>query len=254
MCTNGNRWRAVTARAVVAAGVVLGACDSPTEGEGTFTVGGTVSGLGGVGCVLRNNGGDELPLTADGRFTFATPVANGAPFDATVFQSPRGPNQTCVVSNGSGTVSGGDVTNIAVTCTMTAPPCANYISLGSVNGDQGAGALFANGTSQRWYRARLIESSTSSIYVSADVELTVPPGVDYDLRVYCLSCGGTVAGSSRALTGIDETVQVRWEDRPGPDDSADILIQVVYYSGQSGTPWQLQVSGNTSVLTATCSL
>jgi hypothetical protein len=158
------------------------------------------------------------------------------------------------VSNGSGTVSGGDVTNIVVTCTVSAPPCGNYISLGSVNGDEGAGSLFATGTGQGWYRARLIENSNSSIYVSATVELVVPPGVDYDLRVYCLSCGGTVAGSSRALTGIDETVRVRWEDRPGPDDSADVLIQVVYYSGQSATPWSLQVKGNTIVSTATCAL
>ena len=48
------------------------------------SVGGTVSGLAGSGLVLRDNGGDDLPVTASGPFTFATPVASGAPYAVTV--------------------------------------------------------------------------------------------------------------------------------------------------------------------------
>jgi len=80
------------------------------------TVGGTVSGLLGTGLVLQNNGGDDLPIAADGPFTFATPVIDGDPFDVTVLSQPTGPGQTCAVANGSGTVAGADVTNVAVTC------------------------------------------------------------------------------------------------------------------------------------------
>ncbi len=37
-----------------------------------YHVGGTVSGLAGTGLVLRNNGGDDLAVSTNGAFTFAT--------------------------------------------------------------------------------------------------------------------------------------------------------------------------------------
>ena len=40
----------------------------------SYTVSGTVSGLaGGFGLVLQNNDGDDLPVSADGSFSFTTP-------------------------------------------------------------------------------------------------------------------------------------------------------------------------------------
>ena len=42
----------------------------------TFTVGGTVSGLSGT-VVLQDNGADNLTVTANGPFTFATALAPG---------------------------------------------------------------------------------------------------------------------------------------------------------------------------------
>ncbi|MCS6972224.1 MAG: hypothetical protein NZL89_04295, partial [Leptospiraceae bacterium] len=49
----------------------LGQADKDKSGEPLYTVGGTVTGLSGT-LVLQNNGGDDLILTADGNFTFAT--------------------------------------------------------------------------------------------------------------------------------------------------------------------------------------
>ena len=46
-----------------------------------FAVGGTLTGFAAGGSnsvVLEDNGGDMLPLTADGAFTFATSVASGS--------------------------------------------------------------------------------------------------------------------------------------------------------------------------------
>ena len=82
-------------------------------GGASYTVGGTVSGLSGT-LVLNDNGGDALSLTANGAFTFATPVVTGSPYNVTVASSPAG--QTCTVSNGSGTVGSGNVTTVVVTC------------------------------------------------------------------------------------------------------------------------------------------
>lgn len=83
---------------------------SPT----TYTVGGSIAGLSGT-VVLQDNGGDNLTATADGTFTFATPLADGSGYSVTVSTQP--PGQTCTVANGSGTIADANVTNVAVSCT-----------------------------------------------------------------------------------------------------------------------------------------
>ncbi|MCA1779888.1 MAG: hypothetical protein LC637_11035 [Xanthomonadaceae bacterium] len=90
----------------------LFAIEAPTG----FTIGGNVSGLAGNGLVLRNNGSDNLAISGNGSFTFTTPVPDGDMYDVTVASQPTGPVQNCSVSNGSGTVSGANVTNVQVTC------------------------------------------------------------------------------------------------------------------------------------------
>jgi hypothetical protein len=50
----------------------------------TYTIAGTVSGLTGTGLVLQNNGTDSLSITADGSFTFSTPIADGSTYNVTV--------------------------------------------------------------------------------------------------------------------------------------------------------------------------
>ena len=43
----------------------------------TFTLGGTLTGLAsGASVTLQNNGGDDLSLTADGGFSFATALTD----------------------------------------------------------------------------------------------------------------------------------------------------------------------------------
>jgi hypothetical protein len=82
-----------------------------------YTIGGHVSGLAGSGLVLQQNGGDDLAIDADGEFTFATPLEDGASYAVTVFAQPGDPAQTCTIENGNGTVDGANVDDIAVTCT-----------------------------------------------------------------------------------------------------------------------------------------
>ena len=105
-----------------------------------YTIGGTVSGLTGPGLVLRNNGGDDLAVTSNGTFTFATPLACGNPYAVSVASQPSG--QTCTVSNGSGTVAGANVTNVSVTCVTNPPP--TYTIGGTVTGLTGTGLVLRN--------------------------------------------------------------------------------------------------------------
>ena len=73
----------------------------------TYRVRGTLSGLSGGSALLRNNGGDDLTLSANGAFEFATAVPSGGAYAVTVQAQPLGPAQTCVVTQGSGNVVGG---------------------------------------------------------------------------------------------------------------------------------------------------
>jgi len=82
----------------------------------TYSVGGTVTGLTGSGLVLRDNGGDDRSVSANGSFTFATPVASGAAYNVTVATQPSSPAQSCIVSSGTGTIGAGPVSGVTVAC------------------------------------------------------------------------------------------------------------------------------------------
>jgi Galactose oxidase, central domain/Kelch motif len=105
-----------------------------TTNSVTATIGGTLSGLAtGASVILQDNGGDSLTLTANGPFTFKTPVTG--PTDAyavTVNTQPTTPNQICSVTNGSGTASA-NVTNVAVSCVLA------YTIGGTITGLVGSG-------------------------------------------------------------------------------------------------------------------
>ena len=62
------------------------------------------------------NGSTNLPVSANGSFTFAGARASGSAYAVTVTAQPTGPSEVCTVANGSGTVGGANVTNVAVTC------------------------------------------------------------------------------------------------------------------------------------------
>jgi hypothetical protein len=86
-----------------------------TCSAGTLSIGVSVSGLAGTGLVLQDNGSDNLTISANGSFKFATLLPGGATYNITVLTQPSGPAQTCTVTNGSGTATA-NVSNIQVVC------------------------------------------------------------------------------------------------------------------------------------------
>jgi len=100
--------------------LLLGGCGGGGSGGGggstTYTVGGTVIGLTGSGLVLQNEGGDDLPISASGAFTFAKGMPSGTSYAVTVKSSPTSPVQVCTVAGGAGTVAYSNVTSVEVTC------------------------------------------------------------------------------------------------------------------------------------------
>lgn len=108
-------------------------------GGTTYDLQVTVSGLTGTGLVLQNDGGDDLGIDNDGQHTFATALPNNAAYNVQVSVHPTGP-QTCTVSNGSGTVSGADITNVTVQCANAVP----HTLYANVSGLVGSGLVLQN--------------------------------------------------------------------------------------------------------------
>lgn len=74
------------------------------------------------------------------------------------------------------------------------------------------------------------------------VTLTVPSGVDYDLRVYD-GCGGALLGSSSNGSGQTDTVIIQRPDGSTQNRSFDYWVEVRYHSGSSCSEWTLKFEG-----------
>ncbi len=178
------------------AALSLAACGGGTSA----TVGGTLSGLAaGASVVLQNNAADSLTLTANGGFTFATAVANLGAYSVTVLTQPAG--QTCTVGNATGSIDslGDDVTNVSVTCAVTA-------SLG------GTVSGLAAGTSVTLSNAGvLLPIASNGAFAFAG---TLPAGTTYNVTVATQPAGQTCTvtnptGSIVANTLASVTVTCR---------------------------------------------
>jgi hypothetical protein len=137
------RISAVAILAVALSGCHSGGGDEDGNGGSggattTFTVGGNVTGLTQGSVVLRLNGANDLTVnaTASGAvaFTFAGGgLANGASYTVTIAIQPNGAAPPVSVicgpslTNGTGTISGANVTNVALAC-------ASYTLGGTVSG------------------------------------------------------------------------------------------------------------------------
>ena len=233
----------------------------------TFSVGGTVTGLTGSGLVLQNNGGDDLAVSADGAFTFASAVAAGASYVVGVRTQPTNPAQFCSVQNGSGSASQ-DVTHIVVSCsTVTAkswrtPQVIDTHGAGLAEAPQtafdGAGnatvvwtfvtrdAITGNPTSEVWSRRY---SPPTGWGTPARLTQVVDGGVE-DLRLAVLTSGEAVATwvqqtgwdadlySSRYVMGTGWAPAVLVEQNAGEAKS----LRVAFSSGTAFAVW-LQETG-----------
>ena len=126
---------------VTSAGSSGSASSSSSGGSGDFvTIGGSVSGLVGMGLVLRNNGSDDIQVGMNGPFTFPAKVQSGGAYDVTIASAPSSPSQSCTVTNGSGTATGSAITDVMISCSTS-----TYGIGGTVVGLSGSGLVLTNG-------------------------------------------------------------------------------------------------------------
>ncbi len=91
---------------------------SAGDAVGVFAIGGTVGGLQGDGLELTLNAGEQgaTLYAGDDEFTFPELVEDGTDYEVAVAEQPAAAfEQECSVLDGTGTVSGGEVT-VSVTC------------------------------------------------------------------------------------------------------------------------------------------
>jgi len=188
-----------------------------------YTVGGNVSSLADGGTVvLQNNGTDDLSISAKGVFTFATQIAEGSPYSVTVLTQPNG--QTCVVTNGSGIVSGA-VTNVDVSCTLDATTLSVSVSdlFLATNGNSriitiantgGSSAVNLSIDYPTWPSGTsALSDCGSTLTASGTCTITVTPGAnatsDCDAGTGSAPTPGTITVSAdNVISSVDTQVSV----------------------------------------------
>ncbi len=111
--------------------LMLAACST----NDSYTIGGTVTGLTGSGgpqsVVLQNNGLDNLVISANGPFTFATALTSTSTtnptYNVTILTQPIG--QTCTVTGGNG-VATSNIASVVVNCASTTANYAYVVNAG----------------------------------------------------------------------------------------------------------------------------
>ncbi len=143
----------------------------PQPAAPRLTVGGSASGLSGSGLILQLNGANDLAVGANGKFSFPKALAKGSAYEVTVKASPSSPiKQTCTVSQGSGSITGAPINNVAVTCTTY-----SFAVGGTVSGVSGKGlVLQLNGAND-------LAIAKNGKFIFPAVRL--PDGSDYSVAI-----------------------------------------------------------------------
>jgi hypothetical protein len=98
---------------------LLSACGggggSSVSGTSSYTIGGTLSGLADGQTLALTNGSETITRSANGAFTFATPVAQGGSYSVLV-TGAQPAWQTCSASGAAGSAVSANVTTVVVNC------------------------------------------------------------------------------------------------------------------------------------------
>jgi hypothetical protein len=191
----------------------------------TYTIGGSVSGLGaGQQVTLEDNGGNALTVTANGSFTFTTPVAYGGAYTVTVGTQPTG-GLICLVNNGAASSITADVTNVGISCvpntvsfttpgsyTWTVPDGLTSITVVATGGGGGGGGISGSSAGQPGGAGAVV---TSTVSVTPDQVLNLVVGGGGGAGAngpfvggpsYYFGAGGGGGGSSDVAAGSNQQV------------------------------------------------
>ncbi|TGM46168.1 LamG-like jellyroll fold domain-containing protein [Leptospira vanthielii] len=210
-----------------------------------YTVSGTISTLtipfGANTFVLQNNLGDDLIIAGNGTFTFNTAIPTGTNYSVTVLSNPQNPWQTCVVTDGTGTVGSAAITNVAIACTVN-----NYAMSGNITSTVAlpSGLTVTNGIDT-------INVPGGATTTPISFATPIASGTNYDITITAEPPGhvcaiqsnysGTVLGANIVNVAVNCVIGYRYgntitEKKPAP-------LQLHYYRGLVGTSAGQAASG-----------
>lgn len=163
---------------------------------------GTYTGLNGNGLKIKlNNTGEELTFnnpppasaTVATNFAFTQEIAEGSSYSVSISQNPSNLNQTCTVTNGTGTMPASEVSNVSVACSTN-----EYTVGGKVTGMSSGDSivLTLNGGSNK----SITKGSTNPTF-----EWNLNDGQNYVVAVQTHAAGKTcsVSNGSGKVSGAN---------------------------------------------------
>jgi uncharacterized repeat protein (TIGR03803 family) len=207
----------------------------------TFTISGSVSGLtSGAHVTLQNNGGDSIIVSANGTFTFPTPIPYNTQYAVTIQTQPTG--LTCGLRAGSGTINLANVTGVQVTCVISTYTISGTVS-GLSNGAQVT--LENNGVESTTVVANGPFGFLTSIPYNGSYAVTVvvqPPGLT------CIVSGGSgphiTANVSVSVSCSPASETVLYSFQGGSADGAYPQASLIQVSG--GNFYGVTATGGTT--------
>lgn len=204
----------------------------------TYFVGGTLSGLptGGpapLTVILQDNAGAGYPVSANGPFSFPTPLPSGTTYAVTVQSAPAG--YYCAVGNGSGTVLNGNVSSVTVTCAV----------IGAF--------LYVTNTGDNTISTFVVDGNSGALL---PVPGTVATGTDPVSIVGGCLAGGTGAGTLYVANKLSDTLSAYSADlvsgaltlitNPPIGTGASPQFVDFAFANPACVPIALNVAGNTA--------
>lgn len=196
-----------------------------------YTVGGTVTGLTGSGLILQLNNSDDLAVTGS-TFTFAAALESGSSYAVSIHSQPF--NQVCALGNASGTLTAGDISDVAVNCVAAQPQLTLSIDDGRIYARYGRMVDY------------LVTLTNSGDGVANEVEVSsvLSAGLDSDYAQW--RCIGAGSGATCATTGIGalaDTVTLP----AGRSLNWIVSVPVRFDANEDNVQVEISVTGATSV-------
>lgn len=133
------------------------------------------------------------------------------------------------------------------------PVCDDAVDLGSIPGDT-FGDFTYTGAGEGWVVVFIDEVSTVDRHISATIELESPPGMNFDLHLYCETCGSDAPIRSSELPGDQlDVIDYGRADVAFVNDGRAVFVEVRHAEGvDTCAEWTLRVTGGTDVFEQTC--
>jgi uncharacterized repeat protein (TIGR03803 family) len=192
----------------------------------TYSIAGSVSGLAaGQSLTLQNNGADAQAISANGTFTFATPVAANSSYAITVASQPS--QQVCTVSNGSGSGVVANIGNVSVTCSTD-----SYVIGGTTSGlaagqqvtllNNGADPQIVTANGAFSFAVPVVANSSYAVTVGTQptgetctVSNASGAGVVANINNIAVTCSANTYTISGTVSGLASGQQVTLNDNGG---------------------------------------